>query len=167
MGDVGEKYFAFCLKAGKLPAQFVEKTGRIVLNSVPMADAPIAYRLGPNHNVPTIDWNKLPFPSRVSQTFKMPVPSFAFRVREMQVEQIHRLGFHTFFLARVISDEQLANVPEFCVAHGFYEDWRIRQRGIDKQRANAEDARVRNQLSPEQAALLSTVSSTSDQHRAG
>lgn len=97
MGDVGEKYFAFCLKAGKLPAQFVEKTGRIVLNSVPMADAPIAYRLGPNHNVPTIDWNKLPFPSRVSQTFKMPVPSFAFRVREMQVEQIHRLGFHTFF----------------------------------------------------------------------
>jgi hypothetical protein len=41
------------------------------------------------------------------------------------------------------------------VAHGFYQDWRTRQRGVDKKRAYAEDAFVSNQLSPEQALLLS------------
>jgi len=158
MGDLNESYFAFCLKAGKLPAQFVEKNRRVVLSSVPMADSQIAYRLGPNHNRPTIDWNQLPFATRASRTFRTPVPVFACRVREMEVEQIHTLGFHTFFLARVISDEQLAEVPELCVVHGFYEDWRVRQRGVDKQSSNAEDAYVRNQLSPEQVILLSRAS---------
>jgi flavin reductase (DIM6/NTAB) family NADH-FMN oxidoreductase RutF len=166
MGDLSENFFAFCLKEGKLPAQFVEKTGRIVLNSVPMAEAPIAFRLGPNHNVPTIDLGRLPFATRASRTFGIPVPVFAFRVRELEVEQIHRLGFHTFFLARVISDEQLAEVPEFCVAHGFYEDWRIRKRGVDKQLADAEDARTRNQLSPEQVIILSRTPAAGQRYTA-
>jgi hypothetical protein len=73
----------------------------------------------------------------------------------MEIDQVHRLGFHTFFLARVVSDELLATVPELCLAHGFYQDWRTRRRGVDRKRAYAEDAFVSNQLSPEQAFLLS------------
>jgi hypothetical protein len=155
MGDLSESFFALCLKAGRLPAQCVEKTRRLVLSSVPMSAAPIAYRLGPNHNRPTIDWNTLSFPTRPSLSFEIPVPVFACRVREMEIVQIHKLGFHTFFLARVISDEQLARVPELCVAHGFYQDWRVRYRGVDKQRADAKDAFVSNRLSPEQVRMLS------------
>jgi flavin reductase (DIM6/NTAB) family NADH-FMN oxidoreductase RutF len=155
MGDLGERFFGLCLKSGRLPAQCVQKTRRLVLSSVPMPAAPIAYRLGPNHNRPTIDWNTLGFVTRPSRCFGIPVPEFACRVREMEIDQVHKLGYHTFFLARVVSDELLANVPELCLAHGFYQDWRTRQRGVDKKRANAEDAFVSNQLSPEQARLLS------------
>lgn len=155
MGDLGERFFGLCLKTGRLPAQCVQKTRRLVLSSVPMPDAPIAYRMGPNHNRPTVDWNTLGFATRPSRSFGIPVPEFACRVREMEIDQIHKLGFHTFFLARVVSDELLATVPELCLAHGFYQDWRTRQRGVDKKRAYAEDAFVSNQLSPEQALLLS------------
>jgi hypothetical protein len=121
------------------------------------ADAGCPNRIpaGTNHNRPTIDWNTLGFATRPSQSFGIPVPEFACRVREMKIDQVHKLEFHTFFLARVVSDELLATVPELCVAQGFYQDWRTKQRGVDKKRAYAEDAFVSNQLSPEQALLLS------------
>jgi hypothetical protein len=76
-------------------------------------------------------------------------------VRELQVERVHRLGYHTFFLARVLSDERLADVPELCVAHGFYEDWRVRNLGIDKLQAAAEDLYVRSPISREVAERIS------------
>jgi hypothetical protein len=86
------------------------------------------------------------------------VPLFACRVRELEVEQIHRLGFHTFFLARVLSDEQLAQVPELCVAHGFYQEWRVSNLGVDKLHAAAQDLYVRSPISRETAELISAQS---------
>lgn len=159
MGDLGHGFFGFCLKHNYLPEKFVQQTRRAVLSSVPMKQAPIAYLLGPNHNVPTIDWQQLPFATRPSQIFKIPVPVFACRVRELHVEQVHRLDYHTFFLARVLSDERLASVPELCVAHGFYEDWRVRNLGVDKVQADAEDLYVRSPISREKAELISSMSS--------
>jgi len=126
---------------------------------VPMQQAPIAYILGPNHNVPTIDWRQLPFATRPSRIFKIPVPVFACRVRELRVEQVHRLGYHTFFLSRVLSDERFATVPELCVAHGFYQDWRVKHLGVDKAQADAEDLYVRSPISREMAERISAMSS--------
>jgi flavin reductase (DIM6/NTAB) family NADH-FMN oxidoreductase RutF len=162
MGNLSEGFFGFCLKHDYLPEKFVQQTRRAVLCSVPMKQAPIAYLLAPNHNRPTIDWKQLPFATRPSQIFRIPVPPFACRVRELQVEQIHRLGYHTFFLARVLSDERLARVPELCVAHGFYEDWRVRNLGVDKQQADAEDLYVRSPISRDQAELISAQSDRID-----
>jgi hypothetical protein len=158
MGELNQGFFGFCLKHGHLPEKFVQKTGRVVLSSVPMKQAPIAYLLGPNHNRPTIDWGELPFRTRSSQIFRIPVPLFACRVRELQVEQVHRLGYHTFFLARVVSDEQRARVPELCVAHGFFQDWRVRNLGVDKTQADDEDLYVRSPISREDAELISAQS---------
>jgi flavin reductase (DIM6/NTAB) family NADH-FMN oxidoreductase RutF len=159
MGNLGQGFFGFCLKHNYLPEKFVQQTMRVVLSSVPMQQAPIAYLLGPNHNVPTIDWQKLPFATRPSQIYKIPVPLFACRVRELRVEQVHRLGYHTFFLSRVLSDEQLTSVPELCVAHGFYQDWRVNHLGVNKAQADAEDLYVRSPISREQAERISTMSS--------
>ena len=86
------------------------------------------------------------------------MPLFACRVRELQVEQVHRLGYHTFFLARVVSDEQRARVPELCVAHGFFQDWRVRNLGVDKTQADDEDLYVRSPISREDAELISAQS---------
>lgn len=163
MGDLNRGYFGFCLKHNYLPEKFVQQTRRVVLSSVPMKQGPIAYLLGPNHNRPTIDWNQLPFATRPSQIFNIPVPLFACRVRELQVERVHRLGYHTFFLARVLSDEQLAHVPELCVAHGFYEDWRVRNLGVDKLQATAEDLYVRSPISREFAERISAQSDHMDE----
>lgn len=155
MGDLNRNYFGFCLKHNYLPEKFVQQTMRLALSSVPMKQGPIAYLLGPNHNRPTIDWNQLPFATRPSQIFKIPVPSFACRVRELQVERVHRLGYHTFFLARVLSDERVAHVPELCVAHGFYQDWRVRNLGVNKLQADAEDLYVRSPISRADAERIS------------
>jgi hypothetical protein len=162
MGDLNRDYFGFCLKHNYLPEKFVQQTRRVVLSSVPMKQGPIAYLLGPNHNRPTIDWNQLPFATRPSQIFKIPVPLFACRVRELQVERVKRLGYHTFFLARVLSDERLADVPELCVAHGFYQDWRVRNLGVDKLRADAEDLYVRSPISRADAERISAQSHRMD-----
>jgi hypothetical protein len=162
MGDLNSGYFGFCLKHNYLPEKFVQQSRRVVLSSVPMKQGPIVYLLGPNHNRPTIDWKQLPFATRPSQIFKIPAPLFACRVRELQVERVHRLGYHTFFLARVLSDERLADVPELCVAHGFYEDWRVRNLGVDKLQAAAEDLYVRSPISREVAERISGSRQNSD-----
>ena len=158
MGDLNRDYFGFCLKHNYLPEKFVQQTRRVVLSSVPMKQGPIAYLLGPNHNRPTIDWKQLPFATRPSQIFKIPVPLFACRVRELKVERVHRLGYHTLFLARVLSDERMVRVPELCVAHGFYQDWRVRNLGVDKRQAAAEDLYVRSPISRESAERISAQS---------
>jgi hypothetical protein len=51
--------------------------------------------------------------------FNIPVPEFALRVREMEVEAIRRIGSHRFFMARVISDETYARDEELHAIQGF------------------------------------------------
>jgi hypothetical protein len=48
-------------------------------------------------------------------------------VRELTVEQIHKLGSHTLFLARILSDELRFDEPQVHAIHGFYQHWRLRK----------------------------------------
>jgi flavin reductase (DIM6/NTAB) family NADH-FMN oxidoreductase RutF len=77
----------------------------------------------------------------------LPVPVFAYRVREMEVEQVHCIGSHNFFVARVIHDEILDEGQELFVIHGFYHAWRIRKQLTNKAFALAEDALVKQVMS--------------------
>jgi flavin reductase (DIM6/NTAB) family NADH-FMN oxidoreductase RutF len=126
MGDLGQNYFAFALKNSRLAARLVEHAGRVALSDVPLSQTPLAYRLGANHGKPAIDWNELPFATKVSAKLKVPVPVFALRVREMEIEKIHNLGSHTFFVARIIHDERFAEDVGLCIVHGFYQAWRLK-----------------------------------------
>ena len=143
MGDLDNGYFAFGLKDSRLPAHLVERSGRIALSNVPLPQASIAYRLGVNHTKKFVDWYKLPFETTPSTTFKIPVPVFALRVREMQVESVHRIGSHTLFIARIVSDERIAHGVEMYVVHGFYQAWRVRNRRVELSRSVAEDSLVK------------------------
>jgi flavin reductase (DIM6/NTAB) family NADH-FMN oxidoreductase RutF len=127
MGDIDNDYFAFALRDAKMPAHLVEGSGRLALSSVPFEQGSFAYKLAVNHNKQSINWYELPFETRKSSNFHIPFPAFAYRVREMEVEKIHRLGSHTFFIARVVSDEKLNGGAELFVVHGFYEAWRLRK----------------------------------------
>ena len=126
MGPVGPGRFAFALNSTRHAAPIIGHAGRLAISSVPLGEAALAKQLGRNHLKDSIDVTTLPFASRRSPEFGFPVPEFAVRVREMKVEYHHRLGSHTFFVARLVSDERFSESEEFFYVHGIYQAWRIR-----------------------------------------
>jgi len=127
-GELGGGRFGLALQAANQPAKLLEHAGRFAVSTVPVSQGPLAYQLGANHFRSAIGWNDLPFATRQSAAFRIPVPAFALRVREMEVEQVHRNGLHTFFVARVVSDERPAPGRAIHTIHGFYQAWRMRGR---------------------------------------
>jgi flavin reductase (DIM6/NTAB) family NADH-FMN oxidoreductase RutF len=126
LGDLGNDHFAFALKHSRRPAHLVERVGSIAVSNVPLSLCSVAFKLAINHTSDSIDWNRVPFPLTLSRNLLIPVPSSAPRVREMKVEQVHKIGSHTLFIARTISDEWHRNDPQVHIVHGFYQHWRLR-----------------------------------------
>ena len=125
LGNVGNGYFAFALDSTRLAAPLVAEAGTVALSSIPMEHSEAARQLGKNHKQETISWNQLPFPTKPSTACSIPVPCFASRVIEMQIETTHNLGSHTFFVARVIQDERHSDGAQFFMVHGIYQSWRL------------------------------------------
>jgi hypothetical protein len=128
IGDLGSGYFALALKESRLAAHLVECACRVAISNVPLSQTSTAYKLGVNHRKHSINWNELPFPTKLSSVFSIPVPTFAHRVREMEVETVHKLGSHIFFVARLVSDEISPGSAGLCIVHGFYQGWRMKGR---------------------------------------
>jgi len=139
MGDLGGGYFAFALKDSRVAAHLVERVGRVALSSVPLSQTSLAYQLGANHRKRAVDWDKLPFATKMSATFHIPVPVFAQRVREVEIETVRKIGSHTFFVARIIHDESFAGSVGLCIIHGFYQAWRLKGRRAELEASLAED----------------------------
>ena len=125
LGNVGDGYFAFALDSTRLAAPLVADAGTVALSSIPMEHSEVARQLGKNHKQETISWNQLPFPTKPSTACSIPVPCFASRVIEMQIETTRNLGSHTFFVARVIRDERRSDGAQFFMVHGIYQSWRL------------------------------------------
>jgi flavin reductase (DIM6/NTAB) family NADH-FMN oxidoreductase RutF len=140
MGDLGSGHFAFALKDSRRAAHMVRRVGRIALSNLPMQQAPLAYQLAINHTRDFIDWNQLPFATKSSSVFQIPIPVFAQRVRELEVKLVHKIGSHIFFVAQVTSDETYSTDPGLCVIHGFYQAWRLRGRTAESQVAAVESS---------------------------
>jgi flavin reductase (DIM6/NTAB) family NADH-FMN oxidoreductase RutF len=125
LGNLGDGYFAFALDSTRLAAPLVADAGTVALSGIPMEHSEAARQLGKNHKRETISWNQLPFPTKPSSACGIPVPCFASRVIEMQIETTHNLGSHTFFVARVIRDERHSDGAQFFMVHGIYQSWRL------------------------------------------
>jgi flavin reductase (DIM6/NTAB) family NADH-FMN oxidoreductase RutF len=125
LGHLGDGYFAFALDSTRLAAPLVADAGTVALSSIPMEHSEVAKQLGKNHKQETISWNQLSFPTKPSTAFSIPVPCFASRVIEMQIETTRNLGSHTFFVARVIRDERRSDGAQFFMVHGIYQSWRL------------------------------------------
>ncbi len=132
MGDLGHGYFGFALTVTRLAGKLVDRYRRIAVSNVPISSCGVAYALTPNHKKETADWDQLPFDRKTSEKFNIPIPGFATRVREMEVEQTMDLGFcnrkasHKFFIARIVSDQRFSAELQANVIHGFYQCWRLR-----------------------------------------
>jgi len=128
MGELGNGYFAFALKDSRRAAHLVEDAGRISLSNVPLPLCSTAFQMAVNHTKDSISWDQLPFALKTSKEFRIPVPAAAPRVRELQVEQIRKIGSHTLFIARIVSDEKYSDDLQVHMIHGFFQHWRMRDR---------------------------------------
>jgi flavin reductase (DIM6/NTAB) family NADH-FMN oxidoreductase RutF len=130
MGELGGGRLGFALKCNRTAAPLLERTRELALSSVPTNYAPLIFRYAKHHFKESIDWSQLPFGVGRSQKLAIPVPEFASRVRELEVEKIYRHGSHTFFVAKIVSDERLSDEKELCAIHGFYQAWRLRGQSV-------------------------------------
>jgi hypothetical protein len=153
MGDLGNGYFAFALKEFRLAAHLVERAGRVALSSVPLSQTSVAYKLGANHRRTSIDWDELPFATKMSSELHIPVPAFAQRVREMEIEAVRKLGSHIFFVARIIRDETFAGSAGLCIVHGFYQAWRLKGQRAELEASLVADALNKKGM-PQEPSLL-------------
>jgi hypothetical protein len=147
MGDLGGGYLGFALRELRLAAHLVERSGRLAISAVPLSWCSLPFQLAGNHKKESIDWSQLPFETRESASFRIPVPGFATRVRELRIENIHKLGSHRFFIARAVTDETRAGGLEACVVHGFYQFWRLQGDRAALRASVAEDA-IRKTAAP-------------------
>jgi flavin reductase (DIM6/NTAB) family NADH-FMN oxidoreductase RutF len=139
MGSLGNGRFGFALKVSRTPSHLVERAGRVALSSVPMPRSALVFELAANHFKESIDWSRLSFSTRPSATFHIPVPEFALRVRELEIESVHGIGSHKFFVAKIVSDLSFADGPVLCTIHGFFQAWRLKGRPTELRAALAED----------------------------
>lgn len=140
MGELGNGYFGFALKDSRMAAHLVERAGRVALSSVPLAQSSLAYQYAIHHTKPSIDWDQLPFEVKMSEVFKIPFPDFALRVREMEVEKVMKIGSHTFFIARTVSDKRLSEGLQVNVIHGFYQAARFKDKNAQLKASISEDS---------------------------
>lgn len=121
IGPVSAQCFSLALHSTSAAAPLFESSRRIALSSVPSEHAAVAYRLGRNHKAPSADVDHLPFATTSTAMFGLPVPQFALRVREMQIESVRTVGSYRLFLANAIGDRWLADGPQFFLVHGFHQ----------------------------------------------
>lgn len=140
IGELGDHRIAFALKDSRRPAHLVERLGRIAISNLPFSHGQVPYSLANNHKKESIAWDRLPFQTRRSRMFEIPVPDFATRARELEVEKVQPLGSHTLFLARIVSDESYSHAPELCAIHGLYQLWRVANGAGDLRTSIEQDA---------------------------
>ncbi len=128
MGPVGDGWFAFSLNTTRQASPLVQRVGRVALSDLPFDQSDRARELRGNHKRESIHWQDLPFPTRTSAALGIPVPDFALRVREMEIETVRKLGSHTVFVARIVHEERCSDGLQFFMIHGIYQAWRLRQR---------------------------------------
>lgn len=124
MGPIGCRRFAFGLTSTTPVTALVERARRIALSNIPLEEEALAFSLGSNHKKDRVAFQDFPFLSRTTQTFHLPAPSFAQRVREMSIEAVQNIGSHTLFVARIDTDERWDKRTELFVAHANYRAWK-------------------------------------------
>jgi len=127
IGQVDPTHFALALHNSSMAVPLLERSGHIALSSIPVEQAPLAYALGKNHKRTTVNWAEIPLATTLSTRFAIPVPQFALRVREMQIESVRPLGSHNLYLAKSVLDAHWAEGMQMFLVHGIYQARRLQR----------------------------------------
>jgi flavin reductase (DIM6/NTAB) family NADH-FMN oxidoreductase RutF len=125
VGSIGPRSFTLALHQSRGGVPLMGRSRQIAVSSVPVEQAPAVYALGENHRKASVDWSDLRFATSLSPAFRLPVPSFALRVREMRITATHTIESYRLFVAEVL-EEQVLNSGGLAlhIVHGFYDAWR-------------------------------------------
>jgi len=104
IGPTDSPWFSMALRVTSPAVKLMQESRRMALASVPFPYKAYAYELGKHHKLTAIDWAGLPFPTRPSPLFGLPVAESALRVREVCLEECHEVGSHMLFLTSVARD---------------------------------------------------------------
>ncbi len=129
IGPVAPRHFALALHSTSTAVPLIERSLKIALSSVPVEQTAMAYQLGKNHKLSSVDGAHLPFATTPSATFGIPVPRFSLRVKEMQIEAVRAVGSHKLFLANTVEVEDWAEGPQLFHVHGLYNARRHQAQG--------------------------------------
>jgi flavin reductase (DIM6/NTAB) family NADH-FMN oxidoreductase RutF len=115
VGAVSSGEFLLALRATSPAIALMEASRRIAMSGAPAVHLRAIYALGAQHHKSTVDLNGLTFPVARSMLYGLPVLAQDGLVRELSVQQIHRIGSHVLFVSRVDreagrTEEQLAHV---------------------------------------------------------
>ncbi|WP_233511184.1 flavin reductase [Dyella psychrodurans] len=119
-------YFSLALRSTNVSQPIMRDVRRVALSNVPAAMKATVYKLSEHHKQPLPDWNALPFPVRPSREFGVPAVAGALSIQELSIVHSQEIGSHTFFLCRVMSDEQLVKGEQLHHTPGFYQAYRRR-----------------------------------------
>lgn len=120
--------YSLALRSTNVSEPVMRELRRVALSHVPAAMKPVVYKLAAHHRQPPQEWDALPFPVRPSREFGIPVVAGALRVQELSIVHSQAIGLHTFFLARVVSAEELAEGMQLHHTAGFHQAYRRRLR---------------------------------------
>lgn len=126
LGPVLGDHFLLALRSTSPAIRLMTGSRQLALSAMPVALTPVVYELGRHHQKDSITWSDLPFASRPSPHWGLPVPESALAVREVRVEHIHEVGSHTLFITRTEHQAQLAVGQPLHHISGLYQAYRRR-----------------------------------------
>ena len=104
IGPTDSPWFSMALRSTSPAVRLMQQSRRMALAGLPFDYKAAAYELGKHHRMESIDFSALPFATRPSQTFGLPVMTDALRVREVEVSEFHEVGSHMVFVTSIVSD---------------------------------------------------------------
>jgi flavin reductase (DIM6/NTAB) family NADH-FMN oxidoreductase RutF len=118
--------FSLALRSTNVSVPVMREVRRVVLSGMPATMKDVVYKLAERHKQPLQTWDALPFPSRPSETYRIPIVAAALRIQELAIEHSQEIGSHVFFLCRIVSDESPAQGNQLHHTAGFHQAWRRR-----------------------------------------
>lgn len=117
-------FFSLALRSTNVSQTVMRDMRQVAISSIPASMKTIAYQLAEHHRHPLQSWSMLPFPTRPSRAFGIPVMAQASCIRELNIVHSQEIGIHTFFLGRISSEENLTDVAQLHHTAGFHQNYR-------------------------------------------
>jgi flavin reductase (DIM6/NTAB) family NADH-FMN oxidoreductase RutF len=114
IGPVSSGQFLMALRSTSPAIPLMRSSRRLAVSALPAAFKQAAYALGKHHERMCVDWAALPFATLASPEFGLPVPRDALFVRELEIQAVHSIHSHTFFVTDVVRQTLMGDGPAFC-----------------------------------------------------
>jgi flavin reductase (DIM6/NTAB) family NADH-FMN oxidoreductase RutF len=118
--------FLMALRSTSPNVAIMRETKRIAMGEVPLEFRDLAYTLASGHSRLRDPNEAFPFEVMDSPNWRLPIPTQAVRVREVEVKHVDEVGSHHLFTTRIVHDVG-SDAARLHHVSGFYERARRKQ----------------------------------------